>query len=160
MAPPISADIAVVNVLAGKKRDVGKTFICPITMATASASPSARASPRIIPVKIPLLAAGRTTWAMVSQRVAPRPYEASRQDLGTAAIASAAIVVMVGKIMIARTIPAASTEKPKGIGNSFRSAGMSTVIPTKPYTTDGIPVKSSIAGWIRRRRRGVAISVM
>ena len=54
MAPPMSAEIAVVSVLAGRNRDVGKTFIWPMTMATARASPKARARPRIMPVKIPL----------------------------------------------------------------------------------------------------------
>ena len=73
MAPPISAEIAVVNVLAGKKSDVGKTFIWPMTMATAKASPKARARPKIIPVKIPPFAAGKTTLAIVSHRVAPNP---------------------------------------------------------------------------------------
>ena len=61
IAPPMSAEMAVVKVLAGRNSDVGKTFIWPITMATARASPRARARPRMIPVKMPPLAAGSTT---------------------------------------------------------------------------------------------------
>ena len=69
----MSAAIALVRLLVGDKRLVAKDRVLPITMATAKASPMARASPKTTPVKIPPEAAGKTTLPMTCQRVAPKP---------------------------------------------------------------------------------------
>ena len=47
--------------------------------------------------------------------------------------------IMDGKIIIARTIIAAKRLEPSGRLKTFRIAGTRKSIPTKPYTTDGIP---------------------
>ena len=57
---------------------------------------------------MPGRAAGMRTWMIVSARVAPRPNEASRSDLGTAEIASSASEDTNGMIMMPMTRPAAS----------------------------------------------------
>ena len=61
IAPPISEAIAAVRLFVGASRLLGKAFIFPMTIATASASPNARASPSTIAVKIPGSAAGSNT---------------------------------------------------------------------------------------------------
>ena len=55
-------------------------------------------------------------------------------------------LVIVGKIITASTIPAARTECPTCRSNTVLIAGTSTVRPTQPYTTDGIPAKISTTG--------------
>ena len=47
-------------------------------------------------------------------------------------MASAAMVVITGKIITASTRDAANTENPKGMGKIFRRKGTSTVRPTQP----------------------------
>ena len=49
----------------------------PITCVTAIASPSARPSPRMIAATTPPFTDGITTPSTISQRVAPRPSDAS-----------------------------------------------------------------------------------
>ena len=44
-----------------------------------------------------------------------------------------------GRIMMANTMMAANRLAPSGRWNVLRMAGTSTSIPTRPYTTDGIP---------------------
>ena len=60
IAFPIWAAISVVSVFVVEKILVGRAVVCPITMATARASPNALASPRIMPEIIPGAAAGTT----------------------------------------------------------------------------------------------------
>ena len=103
----------------------------PITIWTAKASPKARAIPKIIAVKIPPRAAGKTTRWMVCHRVAPRPAEAWRCCLGTACRASMAIEVIVGMIIRYKTPTAATRPKPVP-PTSWRTAGTITVSPTSP----------------------------
>ena len=61
MAFPIWEAISVVIVLVVEKILVGRAVVCPMTMATARASPNARARPRITPETIPEEAAGTMT---------------------------------------------------------------------------------------------------
>ena len=107
---PISEAIAAVRLFVGDRIFLGNALVFPITIATASASPNALASPRIIPEKIPVFAAGRTMRYITCHLVDPIPYAAPRNAAGTLLIASAATVVMVGNIMTASTMEAASTE--------------------------------------------------
>ena len=101
-------------------------------MATASASPNALASPRMTPVRTDVRAAGMTIWWVTCHLVAPSPYAAILADTGTALIASAATVVIDGKIMTARTIPPARTLRPVFRWNRFWMKGTRTVIPIQP----------------------------
>ena len=73
IAPPISAAIAEVKFVVGDNKLSGNAFILPITIATANASPNARARPKTIAVIKPDFDAGRTTLLIVCQRVAPKP---------------------------------------------------------------------------------------
>lgn len=69
MALPICAVISVVSDFVVENILVGSAVVCHITIATASASPNALASPRIIAEKIPEAEAGRTILYIVCQRV-------------------------------------------------------------------------------------------
>ena len=60
IVPPISAAIALVKLTVGSNKDLGKAFILPITIATAKASPKARAKPSTTPAKMPCFATGKT----------------------------------------------------------------------------------------------------
>ena len=73
---PISDASADVRFVVGERMFAGNDLVLPITIATASASPSALESPRIIPVKIPALAAGIIIACMTCHLVAPSPYAA------------------------------------------------------------------------------------
>ena len=46
---------------------------------------------------------------------------------------------------MASTIMAASRQAPELRWNSVRIAGTSTIMPTRPYTTDGMPANSCTA---------------
>ena len=46
---------------------------------------------------------------------------------------------------MASTIIAASRQAPELRWNRFRMAGTSTIMPTRPYTTDGMPANSCTA---------------
>ena len=74
---PIPVVKILVNVAAGVKTSFGKTAAFPITICTASASPKARAIPKIIAVNNPGKEARTTTLEIVCQRVAPNAKEAS-----------------------------------------------------------------------------------
>ena len=83
MALPIWAAISVVRVFVVEKMLVGSAVVCPMTMATARASPKALARPKITPEMIPGAAAGTTIRYMVCQRVEPSPYAAILHSFGT-----------------------------------------------------------------------------
>ena len=106
---------------------------------TAMASPMARPTPSTTEAAMPLLAAGTDTRNQVSTGVAPRAREASSYSLGTASRAVTDTLMMLGRIITASTTMAASRLAPSGIWNSLRMPGTSTSIPTRPYTTEGIP---------------------
>ena len=67
---------------------------------------------------MPETAAGRTTRVAVVTRRAPRPYEASRSDWGTALMASSEIVATSGIVRIPTAIAAAARLKPFAVGTS------------------------------------------
>ena len=112
---------------------LGMAIELPITMISAIVSPRARPIPRITAATMPERAAGNITWRMVCQCVAPRASEPSLYALGTAWMASRAMLVTVGRIMIARMIEAFSRPKPvfPSIG-IFRIRGANTTIPNRP----------------------------
>ena len=80
----------------------------PMTIVTAIVSPRARPRPRIIAPKMPFARVGQSTAMRVtSQRVAPRPYAASRWRSGTLRKISRETLVMMGRIITAMISDAA-----------------------------------------------------
>src|SRR6266700_1365134 len=75
-------------------------------------SPSARPSPRMIAPKIPGRALRRTAMRSISHFVAPSARAASRCIRGTAVTTSRVMEAMMGRIMMARIMPAASIPYP------------------------------------------------
>ena len=129
----------------------------PDTMIMAMASPIARPTPSTMEVAMPLLAAGMLTRKIVSIFVAPKAREASSYSLGTAFRAVVETLTIEGRIIMASTIMAASRVAPEGRLKTFWIRGTSTVIPTRPYTTEGMPASSSTAVWITAATLGGAI---
>lgn len=74
--------------------------------------------------------------------------------MGTAFRAVSDTEMMEGRIITASTKMAASRLSPAGILKNSRMAGSSTIIPTRPYTTEGIPASRSTAGTDHRRHLG------
>ena len=97
------------------------------------------------------MAAGTETLKYVSILVAPKASEASSYSFGTASRAVTDTFIILGSIIIARTIIAASKLAPSGILNISLIAGTSTSIPTRPYTTEGIPARRFTADSITER---------
>ena len=95
---------------------------------------------------------------MVCHCVAPSAKLASFVALGTVRMASSATVIIVGSAMIASTILPARAVSPTGNLNDCCKKGTITTRPKKPYTTDGIPARSSISGFKKFRTRIEAIS--
>ena len=118
----------------------------PTSIARAMVSPRARPKARMTAATMPLAAVGRMTASIVSQRVAPIPYAAILSFGGTDTRASLLMAVMVGSIIMERTITAGSTPGPvrvvpkKGIHPSFRLiqlhagriVGITTKSPQRP----------------------------
>ena len=77
--------------------------------------------------------------------MAPRARLASSYSLGTARRAVSDTLMMEGRIMMASTIIAASRQAPELRWNRFRMVGTSTIMPTRPYTTEGMPASSCTA---------------
>src|ERR1700687_5664313 len=98
-----SLAITLANVYPGEKMEDGISGRLPMTIVTATVSPSARPSARIVAPKIPARAAGSTTRHVISHHVAPNATDDSRSPRGTALITSREIAESVGRIMIART---------------------------------------------------------
>ena len=67
--------------------------------SSGAVCPSALASPRIVPVRIPGIASGRTWWNTVCIFDAPTPKAASRIDGGTARIDARVAMMMVGSVI-------------------------------------------------------------
>ncbi len=101
---PMFNVIIVVNVPAVSSRLSGRSFVFPITICTASASPNALAIPSTTAVSNVGNAAGISTFLIVCHLVAPSAYEPSRRCFGSDASASAEIDVTVGKIITESTI--------------------------------------------------------
>ena len=111
----------------------------PETIMTAIASPMARPTPSTTAAAMPLRAAGTDTRNHVSVAVAPSAREASSYSRGTASSAVMDTLMMDGRIMIASTMMAARSPEPSGMWNILRMPGTNTSIPTRPYTTEGMP---------------------
>ena len=117
----------------------------PATMMMAMASPMARPMPSTMAVAMPLRAAGTLTRNTVSIWVAPRARDASSYSRGTARSAVSDTETIEGRIITASTMIAARSVAPEGRSKATRMAGTSRIIPTRPYTTEGMPASSSTA---------------
>ena len=117
----------------------------PATIITAIASPIALPIPSTTDVKIPLFAAGTTTLNTVSVLVAPSASDASSYSLGTLLIAVSDTEITDGRIITVSTIIAEKRFAPSGRLNVSLTRGTITIIPTRPYTTDGMPDSKSTA---------------
>ena len=118
----------------------------PATIITAIASPTARPMPSTTPAAMPLLAAGMLTLNTVSIFEAPSARLASSYSGGTASRAVSLTDMMLGSIITASTRMAARRQVPFFSRNISITAGTRTIMPTRPYTTLGIPASSSTAG--------------
>ncbi|CAO0826115.1 hypothetical protein SMICM17S_03909 [Streptomyces microflavus] len=87
---------------------------------------------------------------MTSRRVSPSEKAASLSRSGTAARESTLTATMVGMIMTARTMPAASRLSPPGTSAMLPTNGRMSRIPISPYTIEGTAASSSTL--IRRAR--------
>ena len=96
-------------------------------------------------VAMPLRAAGTLTRNTVSIWVAPRARDASSYSQGTARSAVSDTETIDGRIITASTMIAARSVAPEGRSKATRMAGTSRIIPTRPYTTEGMPASSSTA---------------
>ena len=128
-------------------------------MVTAIVSPSARPNPRMTAPMRPVRPYGSTARRIISQRVAPSAYAASRWLCGTARITSLDTDEMIGRSMIARITPPASSpipyagplnsgsrpNAPASAGSTTRrSQGAITKTPHRPRMTLGMDARSSM----------------
>ncbi len=139
---------------------LGMIAAFPVTMSTAMVSPRALPVPRMMAAVIPEKAEGITTRLMVCHRVAPMARLPSRNSCGTALMASSETEVMVGRAMIARRMEPASQVRPDSRLKVTCRNPVNTIRPKKPYTTEGIPARSSMAGLRTLLIRGEAISAI
>ena len=98
---------------------------------------------------MPGSACGSTTVRMPCQRVPPRLALTVRNSVGTARSASSAVLMITGSVMIASVSEPARIEVPKRRNSTNRPS------PNRPYTTDGMPARLTIA---RRMARVKAVS--
>ena len=101
--------------LAPPNRLLRTSWLSPMTMATASVSPSARPSARITPPMMPARAYGRMAREMTSHLVAPSAYIASRCSCGTRRITSRATDAVYGRIMTVRMMIASASPRPSKV---------------------------------------------
>ncbi|BDU63106.1 hypothetical protein BOFE_06460 [Candidatus Borrelia fainii] len=145
-AYPISIAMFTVSVL------IGENIFCinrgepPPTIKTAIVSPIALPIASITPAKIPFPAEGIITLYIVCQSVAASARDASLYDFGTALSDVYETLIIVGSIIMLRTITEVIKLYPKlsSLLKVFFIRVAINVLPKKPYTTLGIPAKSSI----------------
>ena len=99
-------------------------------------SPKACAIPIIVPVNIPGIARGITWWKITWSLEAPIPYAASLTDGGTALIAALDEIIIVGKVIRAKTIPPT-----KGMDLGIPKILINIASPIMPKTTEGTAAK-------------------
>ena len=88
--------------------------------------------------------------------MAPRARLASSYSRGTARRAVSDTLMMEGSTIMDSTRMAASRQAPDPREKVVRISGTSTIMPTRPYTTDGIPASSCTAGSMTRLMAGLA----
>lgn len=91
---------------------LGGFAIFPATIITAIVSPIARPMASEMPDIIVFFAVGRQILKIVSILFAPKLNDASFKWIGTACSAETAVFIIVGRIIIVKTIITASIESP------------------------------------------------
>jgi hypothetical protein len=113
----------------------------------------------MIAATMPEMAAGTTTVRLVVSRLAPRPYDASRSETGTARIASSEIEAISGIVSTPTARPAENRLKSEADGlMPWTMFGLMNRRAKKPRTTLGMPASISRIGLIVRRARACAYS--
>ena len=92
---------------------VNGTYANAPTTINGAVSPKALEIANITPVNIPPDAAGSTWYNVVCHFVAPKPYDATRIDAGTALRASLVATIIIGRINNAKVKLPAKTLLPK-----------------------------------------------
>ena len=105
---------------------------------------------------MPLLAAGTLILNQVSVSVAPSARLPCSYSGGTAFSAVTDTDTMLGRIMMASITMALSRQAPDALPKALATAGTSTCIPSRPNTTLGMPLSSSMAVTTTVRTRGPA----
>ncbi len=136
------------------------TAALPVTIRAAIVSPTALPIPRIAAAVIPEIAYGIMTRCMVCHLFAPSARLASFIESGVVRIASSEMVMIVGSAMMPSTMLPARPVSPTGKLNTFWIRGTITISPKKPYTTEGIPARSSMSGFMTLLVFSLAISAM
>ena len=85
------------------------------TTTSGAVSPITRDIDKIVPVKMPGMALGKTWFQIVCHFVAPIPRLASRNEGGTAFIASCAAMMIIGKPNNPSVRPADKTVRPLAV---------------------------------------------
>ena len=120
--------------------DAVRAFIGePAVNTSAIVSPTTRPRPKITPEIMPGIAEGRIMTKMVRSLPAPRAYEPSRKESGTARSASSVVRMMSGMIMSVIVRMPLSSEYPQP------NSPTKKIIPKIPNTTDGMPESVSAA---------------
>ena len=94
---------------------------------------------------MPLLAAGTLILNQASVSVAPRARLPCSYSGGTALRAVTDTDTMLGRIMMDSTTMADSRQAPEALPKVLATAGTSTCMPSRPNTTLGMPLSSSMA---------------
>ena len=116
-------------------------------------SPAPRLTARMVPVRMPGIAWGTTTWTTVWNLVAPRASEASRVSRGMARSASSVATMTTGRVSTARV---SAAQISAGWPNTFSppKATLSMPVPTnwmkkprpnRPKTIEGTPARFEMA---------------
>ena len=98
------------------------------------------------------------TLYIVCHLVAPRAREPCLIVLGTELIASSEMVIIVGSAIIPSIIEPVRAVCPVGRLKVSCTIGTSTISPKNPNTTEGMPARISIKGFIKSATFGCAIS--
>ena len=111
--------MAVAKVVPPSKSEPRKSFAGATAMYSAMVSPSARPRPSMEPAMKPDRPNGMTVMRMTSQRVAPRASADSICPGGVWTKISRAVAAMIGRIMMASTIPPVMTLRAVENGGEF-----------------------------------------
>ena len=130
------------RVEAVENNEWGKRGFKPMTMATATVSPSARAVARVTAPTMPVRAAGSTTLRSTCHFVAPTLSAPSNWSWGTTAMASRDRATIMGRIMMKSTQPASSSDTPSKGG----------------WKGKWWPVRSARLGWTVCSNQGASTS--
>src|SRR6185295_5169406 len=140
----------------------GASFTTPVNMSGAT-SPAARAIAKINPVRMPGSAEGITTLSIVSNFVAPRANDPSRNSRGTADNPSSVATMTTGTVSNANVRDAHRMPPVPNVGVGSRSgkksvssvppmAYMKNPNPNTPKTIEGTPARLLTAILTRRTK--------